>query len=102
MALKGSLISHSVAHRKDAKDAEAFFLLSVDPRGIGCAFHRAGRTESKKTQSCMEIKRLYNLSMYHNQSNARLAQAIIAAKLGLPRYSLMVYGINQLPAKAPC
>ena len=39
------------------------------------------RTESKKTQSCMEIKRLYNLSMYHNQSNAKLAQAIIAARL---------------------
>ncbi|PQP34621.1 hypothetical protein C6A37_06830 [Desulfobacteraceae bacterium SEEP-SAG9] len=27
-----------------------FFLLSVDPRGIGFAFHRAGRTESKTNQ----------------------------------------------------
>jgi len=26
MTLKGSLISHSIAHRKDAKDAEARFV----------------------------------------------------------------------------
>jgi len=39
-----------------------FFLLSVE------------RTESKKTQSRLEIKRLYNSFMYHSQSNARLAK----------------------------
>jgi len=36
------------------------------------------RTESKKTQFHVEIKSLYNLSMYHSQSNAGLAQAIIS------------------------
>jgi len=62
VTLKGSLISHRVIHRKDAKDAEAcFFLLSVEG------------TESKKIQSCVEIKRTYNLSMCQSQSNAGLA-----------------------------
>jgi hypothetical protein len=62
VTLTGSLLSHRVTHRKDAKDAEAcFFLLSV------------GGTESKKIQSCVEIKRTYNLSMCQSQSNAGLA-----------------------------
>ena len=39
-----------------------FFLLSVE------------RTESKKTQSHVEIKRLYNLPVCHSQSNAGLAK----------------------------
>ncbi len=31
MTLKGSLISHSVTHRRDAKDAEACFFAFLDP-----------------------------------------------------------------------
>jgi hypothetical protein len=40
-------------NRKGAETAEGFvFLLSVDPGGIGSAFHRAGTPESKRPQPC--------------------------------------------------
>lgn len=53
----------------------------VPPNGgnsTGQTFNGAGTTESKKTQSRVEINRLYNLSRYHSQSNAWSAQAIFA------------------------
>ena len=46
MGREWSMIS---IHRRGAEDAEGTcFVLSVDPGGIGSAFHRAGRAERKK------------------------------------------------------
>jgi len=43
-----------IFHRRAAKDAEVnSLLLSIDPRGIGFASHRAGTPESKKMHLCV-------------------------------------------------
>jgi hypothetical protein len=50
-ARRGRLVRHRlvIVHRRDAENAkERDIFLSADPRGIGAAFHRAGRPERKK------------------------------------------------------
>ena len=43
------LIRRVIVHRKVAEGAGGYlFLLFADPRGIGFAFHRAGRPKNKK------------------------------------------------------
>ena len=44
-----NLVKRLIVHRRGAKNAkERDIFLSADPRGIGAAFHRAGRPERKK------------------------------------------------------